>query len=130
MPTELSPLSLEGLAKATNVSTVSGVGLTLSTGGLVITGELVSARDYWGRYNDGGHAGDVGVETLAALAGDLAHDPTEGMIEFEERADTVPTSLYLRDVQIAAGDHSFAIDWYRVFIAHVTGFALGRVILA
>ncbi len=123
------PLSLEGLARAAADGRARGLGLTLTAGGSIITGEIAGPADYWGHFTTTAHRGEVSLDAIAALAGGVVQDPFEQMIEAESHGDVPRSALYLRDVQMFSAGTKVELDWYRVFTAHVTGYTLGRTIL-
>lgn len=133
-PVLTSPINsdwvLRSLVKSVNESGLL-VGITLTVGGMLVTGTLVGGREYFEDFADKVAASaedDAGAAQVQAIFADLGaiydRDPEPG--------EPLPSYIHLKDVRFFSPsgqclpDHDGA--WWRGRIDSVQGFMLGRVV--
>jgi hypothetical protein len=120
---------LQMLVKAVDTSVHLGTGITLNVGGILISGQLVSAQKYMeqtlGGLADARTQIGVSAESAAKLKDGLPEQAAEG-----GTLDQGPAFIHLKDARFhALGKNGWPQDgcWWRGKLSAVDGFVLGKI---
>ena len=125
---------LEMLVALVDAQSVS-INITLSIGGSLVSGKLVSGKEYFNSFADQMSSGfkDMGVSEATAKTmreqlaqpGEVFHGEST-----DPKLKTKPLYLHLKNARIISGNASYTSQstWYRARLSAVDGFFLGEAI--
>ncbi len=125
---------LEMLVALVDAQSVS-INITLSVGGSLVSGKLVSGKEYFNSFADQVSSGfkDMGVsEATAKVMREQLAQPGEVFHgeSTDSKLKTKPSYLHLKNARVISGNASYASQstWYRGRLSTVEGFFLGEAI--
>lgn len=109
------------------------IGITLSVGGMLITGFIISQKSYFDTIIEGVNKTNA-EEEMKSLLGDFLEQLREPIIESTADESVFPRFIHLRDVKIypseGRGMPTFGHTLWRGDIQNISGFSLGEMVPA